>query len=342
MVNAMNAKTMSNILKVLTVLGCVDSIYLLLTKYQCTACQSIHNSAWGKPYGIPIALFGLAGYLIQFILLLKRREKIAFIFSTIGLVVSTILIYIQFVILKSICAFCLLSGVISLSIWLNLLYVCKDLPGKKEALASGLIIILIFIAFHLPSEYSRQNPSLKPIEIGYMGANIDTISEFNKALNSSLLNSESKTSSSQNKQETVQQNDTTTKETSDNSPPKEESGNDQKEAPSNNYSNSTAHSKQLLVVYQANGNSVILDMRKTRILFFSPSCDACSDVLAQVAHLPEGKRPILVDTYIEHNKDKEIQEILSKFAKLSLSADNVLYDFDHTNPVIKIPALVGP
>lgn len=331
------------------VLGCADALYILLTKYQCIACQSIHNSIWGKPFGIPVALFGLCAYLTLFVLVVKNKEWLAFIFATVGFGISFILVYAQFVILESLCVFCLVSAIIMLSIWLLLLIAtCKKRTEGRKILVATLIVLVIFIAYQPAAVNLRQKPSTKAIasfkERSFEG--------------NDLLELRVSTENSRNKfppikevpvnEEKCQRNDILNKTNIiENKKYSEQSViaeiNDDTLVPNTQQAQKdVASSNKLLVVFGANGSSVNIDMSENNVLFFSPSCEACSEVLAQVARITNEKRPILIDTYIENEKEKEIQEVHSKLSKLSLDPNTVLYDFDHYNPVNTIPALMSP
>jgi len=53
-----------------------------------------------------------------------------------------------------------------------------------------------------------------------------------------------------------------------------------------------------------------------------------------------GKRLVLIDTYIQNDKETEIGAVNLKLSKLSLDSNAVLYDFDQHNPVRTIPSLI--
>lgn len=66
----------------------------------------------------------------------------------------------------------------------------------------------------------------------------------------------------------------------------------------------------------------------------------CFELLAQISLIPEEKRPILIDTYIENDKETEISAVSLKLSQLSINSNSVLYDFAQHNPVRTIPTLI--
>jgi uncharacterized membrane protein len=117
----------------LTIIGFIDSSYLTWIKYSQNralcfvgggACWSVNNSIYSEWLGIPIAIFGMLGYLAIFILLLLENKVeyittngilIIFGLSLVGVVYSCYLTYIEIYILKSICPFCMLSAILMIS-----------------------------------------------------------------------------------------------------------------------------------------------------------------------------------------------------------------------------------
>lgn len=116
----------------LSFLGFLDAAYLAILHFKnafppCTitsGCETVLTSKYATIYGIPIALLGVFYYLAVLILTLlivtypkKTFEKNLFLISLSGTVVSLVLIYIQFAILKTYCQYCLISEVISFLIF---------------------------------------------------------------------------------------------------------------------------------------------------------------------------------------------------------------------------------
>lgn len=116
----------------LSFLGFLDAAYLTILHYKnafppCTisnGCETVLTSSYSTVLGIPISLLGAFYYLSVLILSLliltnpkKIFEKILFLISFLGTIVSLILIYIQFGVLKSYCQYCVISEIISFLIF---------------------------------------------------------------------------------------------------------------------------------------------------------------------------------------------------------------------------------
>ncbi|MBI5123761.1 quinone-dependent dihydroorotate dehydrogenase [Candidatus Roizmanbacteria bacterium] len=123
---------------VFTVFGIIDAGYLTYEHYQqvippCTVnrffpiasnCGKVLNSSYSVMFGVPLAVIGVFQYsflLIAIIALIVFRKKV-FVYwiifqSMIGAIFSLYFMYIQLVILKSICIYCTLSALISFTIF---------------------------------------------------------------------------------------------------------------------------------------------------------------------------------------------------------------------------------
>lgn len=118
--------------------GLTDSIYLTYEHYSqiippCTVnrilpiasdCGKVLRSSYSIMFGIPLAVYGIIQYsllLIGLILVIVYRKKIftnwLILQSMIGAIFSLYFMYIQLVILKSVCLYCTLSAIISFSIF---------------------------------------------------------------------------------------------------------------------------------------------------------------------------------------------------------------------------------
>ena len=131
------------LLVLLSILGIADAGYLTYEHYQqvippCTVnrffpiasnCGKVLNSSYSIMFGVPLAVIGIFQYsflLIAIIALIILRKKV-FIYwiilqSMIGAIFSLYFMYIQLVILKSICIYCTLSALISFIIFF---LICK-------------------------------------------------------------------------------------------------------------------------------------------------------------------------------------------------------------------------
>ncbi len=114
---------------VLACLGILDSIYLLIYKLtnnnaMCIGsggCHDVNFSPYSEIGGIPVSVFGIAGFLfIAGILLLEKRLSflkengalIIFGVSIFGVAFSAYLTWLELYIIHAICPFCVASAVI--------------------------------------------------------------------------------------------------------------------------------------------------------------------------------------------------------------------------------------
>ncbi len=124
---------------VLALLGIIDSAYLAWTHFMkkqlvcpIDGCEVVVESKWNKIFFVRNEILGLMFYIAVLIgaILLFQGSSIKILFSiktwllvlsTIGLLFSTFLVYVQAKIIKSYCFYCLISSLITLLIFLNLL-----------------------------------------------------------------------------------------------------------------------------------------------------------------------------------------------------------------------------
>ncbi len=126
------------LLILLSLFGIADAAYLTFEHYQqivppCTVnrllpiasdCGIVLRSPYSIMLGVPLAVFGVIQYsvlLIVLILLIIYKKKILsyliILQSIIGAIFSLYFMYVQLVILKSICTYCTLSALISFAIF---------------------------------------------------------------------------------------------------------------------------------------------------------------------------------------------------------------------------------
>jgi uncharacterized membrane protein len=111
---------------ILVVIGLIVSIYM--TIYKVTSndalclgsgdCSTVNASRYSEVYGIPVATVGIAGYFAMLLVhWYEKRDKffekngpmLLFGMALTGFLFTLYLIYIEFVILKAYCPFCLAS-----------------------------------------------------------------------------------------------------------------------------------------------------------------------------------------------------------------------------------------
>ena len=114
---------------ILSSIGLVDSLYLTwikLTQNQVLCikglgdCWSVNTSRYSELFGIPIAIYGVATYVLILLVLLFESKitllteigpYLLFGVSLFGTIYSFYLTYLEFMIIKAICPFCILSAV---------------------------------------------------------------------------------------------------------------------------------------------------------------------------------------------------------------------------------------
>lgn len=117
---------------VVALVGLGDSIYLTihhLTAEQipCSVtggCETVLTSSYAEIAGIPLAAFGMAAYFVAFslaILTAFGNRKMWFLFGmqvSLMAIFSLWLFYLQAVVIKAFCQFCLLSAVTTLTLFI--------------------------------------------------------------------------------------------------------------------------------------------------------------------------------------------------------------------------------
>jgi uncharacterized membrane protein len=114
---------------VLACLGALDAIYLVIYKYtgdsrMCLGnggCHNVNFSPYSMIAGIPVAVYGLAAYVVIIaILLLEPRMRLAhengplavFGISLGGVAFTAYLTWLEFYVIHAVCPFCVASAVI--------------------------------------------------------------------------------------------------------------------------------------------------------------------------------------------------------------------------------------
>ncbi|HSR20283.1 MAG TPA: vitamin K epoxide reductase family protein [Anaerolineales bacterium] len=122
-------RNLTRISIVLAALGVLVSAYM--TVYKLTdnqtmclgdgGCSVVNSSAYSEVYGIPVALVGFAGYLVILAVLAIRipwqimRQNavlIGFGLCLAGFLFTAYLIYVEIVLIRALCPFCVASQVI--------------------------------------------------------------------------------------------------------------------------------------------------------------------------------------------------------------------------------------
>ena len=162
------------IIAVLSTIGLVDtsSITLknwgLLNSLSCpgikNGCEAVLNSPWGKlfensQFNIPLSLAGVISYSLLLLLsiflslnLISRKEKLnkliwwlIFLISCASSVFSILLLNIMFLKIQAYCFFCILSAILSISIFIISMIGAK-FESREPMFYRGLIVVLtVFI-----------------------------------------------------------------------------------------------------------------------------------------------------------------------------------------------------
>lgn len=127
----------------LVIIGLIDTSYLTHKYFfepyaACfngpfSNCGAVLNSKYSVFLGIPLAVLGLMHYLwLTYLMLVNFKSKkgpykrFIFIQTAIGVIFSTYLTYLQFFVIKALCPYCLLSALISFSLYFLVRYNWKD------------------------------------------------------------------------------------------------------------------------------------------------------------------------------------------------------------------------
>ena len=119
---------------ILSLIGLVDSAYLGALHLRGVAptcnilkgCEQVATSSYSSFFGIvPVAFVGVAYYLFLFIFTVyiwERQRAHLFnyliLISTIGFLGSLYFLYLQIVVIRALCLYCLISGADTLFFWL--------------------------------------------------------------------------------------------------------------------------------------------------------------------------------------------------------------------------------
>lgn len=148
-------------LLLLSLSGLIDSVYLTWEHYKkiippCTIhpfipsffidCGKVLTSPYSTILGIPLAVLGIIHYSILSILIIglifsknKLSRYLIILQTIIGALASVLFMYIQIVIIKSICLYCTLSALISFSL---LVFVYKILKKERFEIHTSLYAFL--------------------------------------------------------------------------------------------------------------------------------------------------------------------------------------------------------
>jgi uncharacterized membrane protein len=115
-----------------TLVGITDAAYLtyhhlkkeLVPCSIVSGCETVLTSVYAEFYGIPLAAFGLAAYLVAFILAIfaffgNRQSWFLFGLQVCVMAIFTVwLLYLQAFVINAFCQFCLLSAGVTLTLFI--------------------------------------------------------------------------------------------------------------------------------------------------------------------------------------------------------------------------------
>jgi len=112
-----------------TALGLAVSLYMTILKYwggerMCIGnggCQTVSESPYAIIAGVPVAVFGIIGYLALLVMLVlelrggkffkKNATLLTFGMAVLGFVFTLYLVYLEIFVIKALCPFCLTSQI---------------------------------------------------------------------------------------------------------------------------------------------------------------------------------------------------------------------------------------
>jgi uncharacterized membrane protein len=117
---------------IVALVGLGDAIYLTIHHYTarpvpCSileGCEMVLTSQYATIMGIPLALYGAIAYLIAFVLAVLTifgKRKTWFLFGlqvTVMSVFTIWLLYVQGIVLEAFCQFCLLSALVTFTLFI--------------------------------------------------------------------------------------------------------------------------------------------------------------------------------------------------------------------------------
>ena len=138
--------TLSKLALFLAFLGasiCLYLIYISLSGAEIvcglSTCGIVNGSEYAYFLGIPVSFFGLAFYLTCGALILLKQTRLFLIVTTIGLIFSAYLTFLEAFVIRAWCQWCVLSAWISLSLFIIAIKSKKEnvSVGTKTEIANG-------------------------------------------------------------------------------------------------------------------------------------------------------------------------------------------------------------
>lgn len=122
--------TLLSFIIILTILGLADAWYLADTALTGTAltcniagldgCNTVAKSVYAHLFGVPLGVYGVVFYVVFLITAgfarmkpSRRADRVLALLALLGTLASIAFLYIQFVLIKAVCVYCLGSAVIA-------------------------------------------------------------------------------------------------------------------------------------------------------------------------------------------------------------------------------------
>ncbi|PIP86667.1 hypothetical protein COV42_00510 [Candidatus Campbellbacteria bacterium CG11_big_fil_rev_8_21_14_0_20_44_21] len=138
-----------NLLLLFSLIGFLDALYLTISHFQGNeagcflvhGCDIVLNSKYSEIFGLPTAFLGLLFYLViflgVFVYNFKKDENLIkkiLLITPLGFLATLWFLYLQAVVLRAFCSYCLLSAVASTLIFLTGMSILWQ-QKKKERFA---------------------------------------------------------------------------------------------------------------------------------------------------------------------------------------------------------------
>lgn len=117
----------------LALLGFADALFIFIEKtlggpipcFLGTGCDTVANSPYSKLFGVPLAVYGMAFYLVIGVITLLYLDtkktvfaRLIFPITGIGFLMSLYFIYIQKFLIGAFCVYCIISIVITILLFI--------------------------------------------------------------------------------------------------------------------------------------------------------------------------------------------------------------------------------
>ncbi len=109
-------------------------------------CETVQTSQWAVLFGFPVAFYGVIGYLAILVVALaalrpsaladKKWNVLVVVLSTVGVLFTAYLTYLELFVIHAICRWCVGSAIIITSIWIVALLALRSPAPRTDLSAS--------------------------------------------------------------------------------------------------------------------------------------------------------------------------------------------------------------